>query len=76
MSNKNKIILIIAGVLFIFTAITYLAKGFCEPAKNTQLTSFVQSNVPKPDSQTIDELRGLWLLFFKNFCIAASNQSY
>jgi hypothetical protein len=76
MFNKNRIILIIAGVLLMFTSISFLAKGFCEPAKNTQLSSFVESRLPKPDNQTLDELRGLWLLFFKNFCSMASNQTY
>jgi hypothetical protein len=74
--DKNKLILMIAAILVVFTLITYLANSLCVPSKNSKLGSFIENNIPKPDNETIDELRRLWTLYYKKFCGGKANQAF
>ncbi len=74
--EKNKLILMIVGILISFVLISYIASSFCNPSKNSQIGAFIEKNVPKPDNETINGLRRLWTLYFKKFCSGANNQSF
>lgn len=74
--DKKKLILMIAAILVVFVLITYLATSFCTPTTNSRLGSFIENNIPKPNNETVDELRRLWALYFKKFCSGATNQVF
>jgi hypothetical protein len=74
--DKNKLILMIAAILVVFVLITYLANSLCVPSQNSKLGSFIENNIPKPNNETIDELRSLWTLYYKKFCGGKANQTF
>ena len=74
--NKKKIILLIGCVLFFFTIIDFIARGFCTPSENSKIGTFLENNIPKTSSEEIDELRRIWATLFMKYCGQTGNQKF
>jgi len=72
--NKKKIILLIACVLVIFAIMNVIAREFCNPSQASELATFIEKNIPKPNSENINELRHTWAILFMKYCGQSSNQ--
>mgnify|MGYP000376144030 FL=1 len=77
---NKKIISIIAIVLVLFVLVSVIAKSFCGPAKDdaaSNITSFVEKNIPKPAGLDVSNMRLTWILLFSKFCgNGAANQRF
>ena len=77
---NKKIISIIAIILVLFVLVSVIAKSFCESAKDdaaSNITSFVEKNIPKPAGLDISNMRLTWILLFSKFCgNGAANQRF